>query len=126
MIDPAYVIGIDPIDADHAELFALIEQVRQAGAEAEVALATVQALLDYTRRHFFREESLMAENGYPELEAHRQLHRALFRRVLEMEQTLGTGQAQAACDLAVFLNDWLRGHILVHDRRYGEFILDHP
>ena len=79
---PEYSVGIEVIDKDHQKLLSLINQFQTAvnyrtGEEFEKE--ALDAVLDYTKTHFKREEDLMEEHGYPDFEAHKALHRKMIK-----------------------------------------------
>lgn len=123
--DPRFLVGIEQVDREHRQLFAIVDQVEAAlagGPQAGVTLhEAVGALVDYTRTHFASEESLMASLGYPSLAAHRSLHTSLLRHVDDMKMRVDLGDESAILDLSRFLHDWLVGHIQSADRDFGLF-----
>lgn len=127
--DPRYLVGIEQVDREHQQLFAIVDQVDAAlagGAQASVTLqAAVGSLVDYTRTHFTSEESLMASLGYPSLAAHQGLHAALLRHVDDMKMRVDLGDESAILDLSRFLHDWLVFHIQSADREFGLFARAH-
>ncbi|MEW5728523.1 MAG: bacteriohemerythrin [Pseudomonadota bacterium] len=112
-------VGEEALDADHQELVRLLNAVAACGPYfAEV----FSALIDYTTRHFEREEDHLARIGYPELERHRGLHDAFVARLTRMLAAhADDALAPADAEVAEMLWDWLRTHILVEDRKYADF-----
>ena len=69
-----YSVGIEAMDDDHKKLLNLINQLQTAvhyytGKEFEEK--ALDELVDYTKTHFKREELLLEENDYADLEAHK-------------------------------------------------------
>lgn len=125
------LVGIDQVDAEHRQLFAIIQRVEDAlGCEGDLvqvlAFAAVQELLDYTRSHFASEERLMRDAGYPRLEEHLHLHTNLLQTVDAMALKIELGDPGACLDLSRFLFTWLIDHILLEDRLFAEFYLGQP
>ena len=125
------LVGIDQVDAEHRQLFAIIQRVEDAlGCEGDLvqvlAFAAVQELLDYTRSHFASEERLMRDAGYPRLEEHLHLHTNLLQTVDAMALKIALGDPGACLDLSRFLFTWLIDHILLEDRLFAEFYLGQP
>ncbi len=121
-----YSVGIEALDMDHKKLLNLINQFQTAvlyrtGREFEQE--AFDALVDYTRTHFSREEALMEEHGYPDFEAHQAQHRKMIAQVEAcMAQYTNEGR-QVPLERAVeFLQDWLINHINGTDQEYSGFL----
>lgn len=124
----ALAIGVKEIDDDHQRLLGIFDHFTQSVAnndsESRVT-ETLSQLLNYTETHFLREEAAMAETGFPDLAQHRQEHDALRAHVYDLLAENGASRETAA-RLAAFLGRWLLGHILDHDRRFGDYIHQRP
>lgn len=121
-------IGVPEIDADHAKVFAHYHAyVRALGRDTDphaLALA-MHAFIHQVRRHFAREERLMAEVGYPDRVHHRTMHRHLLH---DAEDFLARLVVDPGRDELVtvtrFLERWFMDHITTQDRKIGEFLAD--
>lgn len=121
-----YSIGHPAVDAQHKELFHRIEGVMESVGDtrqAERFRETYKFLMEYVDYHFSDEESLMAEVEYPARDAHIQLHNGFRKQVErfadERENFKNPKDQQAFVDL---VSDWLVNHILVEDKKIGEFV----
>ncbi len=123
-----YSVGIEMIDDDHRRLLNLINQFQtavfyQTGAKFEDE--AFDALIDYTRTHFEREEQLMSEHGYPDLQAHQQEHQKMIELVeSRMAEHREQGHHEALVEMVDFLRDWLINHINGTDQAYSGFLHD--
>ena len=123
-----YSVGIEVIDKDHRKLLNLINQFQTAvlyrtGREFEQE--AFDELVKYTRTHFHREEKLMEENGYPDFEAHRALHRKMIAQVeASMASYQKVGRQVPLEQTVEFLQDWLINHINGTDQEYSGFLRD--
>jgi hemerythrin len=123
-----YSVGIEMIDNDHRKLLNLINQFQTAvfyrtGKEFE--REAFDALVDYTRTHFQREEELMKEYGYPDFEAHQAEHRKMIAQVEAcMAQYKTEGRQVQLKRAVVFLRNWLINHINGTDQAYSKFLRD--
>lgn len=121
-----YSVGIEAIDKDHRKLLNLINQFQTAvlyrtGREFEQE--AFDALVDYTRTHFRREEDLMEEHGYPDFEAHREQHCKMIAQVEDcMVQYAGEGRQVPLERAVVFLRGWLINHINGTDQEYSGYL----
>lgn len=131
LIDPKYRIGIDEMDAQHAQWIRLIDQFKAAVAGhlgdeqgLRAAQQTLEGLLAYTRHHFASEETFMASHGYPELESHRQLHRHLDGEVSRLLQEVRQHQGNnTPLKVSLLVTIWLLEHILKDDKGYALHVL---
>ncbi|HYG88651.1 MAG TPA: bacteriohemerythrin [Azospirillum sp.] len=117
-------VGHAGIDADHRRLFELFNELVAAvhanRADSEIGIVLAE-LLDYTDRHFDREERLMREHAYPDFAVHKIVHDTFVRQIHDVNNALDAGGEQGAYVLG-FLGKWLSGHILAVDRKLGAFL----
>lgn len=125
--DTRYAVGINQVDREHQKLFEIAGRVHDcltadSATAAEAARSAVTELLDYTETHFASEEGLMAAAGFPELEAHQNLHRTLIAQARDMEMRAEIGEHSMPFELNRFIANWLIDHIMTRDKRFGEFV----
>ena len=125
--DPRFIVGVEQIDREHRQLFALAARVYDGlGANDEDAKAASRAavaeLLDYTATHFKSEESLMEQSAYPELDSHRRQHGHLLTLARDMEMRAEFGDRSLPVELSHFITRWLVDHIEANDKHFGEFV----
>jgi hemerythrin len=121
-------VGVPECDADHAELLSLAGMLRDAlhtdAPEPEVQ-ALLEDLLEAALAHFEREESLLAEAGYPQLVEHTRSHNRLLRAMLHFKEDVR--HARYRPDVAVkFIHAWVVEHVRVEDSRYAAFLAGQP
>lgn len=128
-IDPKYSIGIQEMDAQHARWVALIDRFREAAGERMLdqqgqaaARDALDALLDYTRRHFRSEEEFLARHGYPGLAEHQASHRELERHVRALHDELARHHPSTPLKLNLLATVWLMEHIHHHDKDYARYL----
>ncbi|MDD5249001.1 MAG: bacteriohemerythrin [Rhodocyclaceae bacterium] len=130
MIDPKYSIGIPEMDAQHARWIQLIEQFRSASsghlldqASTDAAQRALEQLLDYTQTHFASEEQFIAAHHYPDVEAHKALHRRLVADVTRLLDEIRLHKSHTTpLKLNLFVTIWLMEHIMTEDDKYARFI----
>lgn len=64
----------------------------------------------------------MQVHGYPGLDAHRDEHVLLIRRVLEFQREFEAGRVALTVAVLQFVKDWLTRHIASSDRRIGTWL----
>jgi hemerythrin len=120
-----YSVGVDSLDNDHKKLLTLINNLQTAvhyqtgGGFEKKALDEV---VDYTKYHFEREEKMMQEAGYADLEAHKELHRQMIAKVEEFIRDYDRRGHEALEDIAEYLKNWLINHINGTDQEYSPLL----
>lgn len=113
-------VGVPELDDDHQVLIDLLNRVADAGPSFGEVFSR---LIDYVATHFEREERFMEGINYPDRDRHKRLHDAFSARIGSMlrdhaEQVFEPVDSQ----VADFLWDWLRAHIMVEDRKYAVWV----
>ncbi len=106
------------IDEQHQGIFRLAERVYLAAQEGEsedVRADTVYGLADYVVEHFADEEELMVRSAYPGAGVHRSLHEHLATETTSLVARYFNGEDVHLGELASFVADWLREHIMQAD-----------
>ena len=125
-LNDVYKIGIDSIDREHRYLIDLYNDLAQKvvfGTTTMQLNTAVDKLFDYAAQHFASEERLMWVTGFPNIESHKFQHESFVHTLTELVgQQQNKDDATALRQLAVFVGRWIRGHILISDKAFGEFI----
>lgn len=119
------VIDDGPIDADHRQLVDLVNRLHDAtsqGQGQDIVGEILTALVDYTREHLQREEALMAQHGFANLEDHKVWHRAFVDQLTTLETRYQGGSIAVAALLSSVLRDWLSLHIRRSDKELREYL----
>jgi hemerythrin len=122
----SYRVGHPMLDSDHGILIDLLDQLSDAmetGQSLDVIDNVIFVLAEYVQHHFQREEAIMAASGFPELDRHREQHRALEKKVNAIRDRYRAGERsilnQEVVDL---LKKWLTEHIMVSDNSYRPWV----
>ncbi|MGD0939489.1 MAG: bacteriohemerythrin [Terracidiphilus sp.] len=121
-------VGVKAIDEQHTVLFDTINELHAAmmkGHARTIVGELLTRLLTYTRNHFSDEERMMETAGYSDLAQHRILHRDLTKQVEDYIARFQKGDLTLSIELAGFLSDWLKNHILAVDQSYGPCMNQH-
>ncbi|MBF0175955.1 MAG: hemerythrin family protein [Magnetococcales bacterium] len=123
-------LGQPSIDAQHAVLFALFDEVKRALRDHTEGFAmgfVLAGLRTYTKTHFKFEETMMSPDGYSGRTAHLVEHRAFEKQV----ESLGDRflaihdpdeKHQLAEETQAFLYSWLANHITVIDKKFCKIL----
>ncbi|MEI8393856.1 MAG: bacteriohemerythrin [Rhodospirillaceae bacterium] len=118
---PVMSVGNERLDNDHQVLVELINQLGAAAGDNNRSAVefVIDELVQYTLLHFAREEEMLEQAGYQELNEHRNLHIVLTQQVQTLRTRFLNGlTSHFQGDILEFLADWLTNHILKEDRRY--------
>jgi hemerythrin len=120
--DASFATGVERYDEAHRVLFKMINDLHEAMQQKrskEAIERILSGLADYTVSHFADEERSFAQTHYPEEAQHKQLHKQLVDRVVELQEKFHSGETVLTQDIITFLNDWLVNHIKGVDKKYG-------
>lgn len=117
-----YSVGIESLDYDHKKLLTLINQL-QTAVHYQTGELFEKELLDevvaYTKYHFDREEKMMEETGYPDMDAHKKGHREMIAKVDTFLNSYEKEGHEALEEVSLYLKDWLVQHINGTDQEYS-------
>jgi hemerythrin len=119
---PLYSLHIEKIDHQHQQIIGYMNGFHEAQQKNSVSEAQkrLHDLLAVTQKHFTEEEAMMAKTGYPDLVNHQESHKNLLNLVTKLSNDYFTSPNATTGDkLANFLKNWLAGHILGVDKKYG-------
>ena len=116
-------VGVGVIDTDHQKLVSMVNELYdgiQAGKGKEKLGPVLDALVDYTKMHFAREEKFFAQTVYPDAPAHKKEHEALTKQVADVQAKFKAGATSTlSLEVMNFLKNWLITHIQGSDKKYG-------
>ncbi len=116
--------GIDQIDAHNQSLFFLLNELFASDLPCEMRSRMCHKIEDaivYLTRNFLREEALMADCGYADLDGHRNEHRVLLDELLRLQRTLECGRYDTSA-VFDFLANWALAHIEIWDKPLGRHL----
>jgi hemerythrin-like metal-binding protein len=125
--DDSFVTGIKLIDARHIRLFETVNRLLDAceqGKGQEELTKSLAFLTEYTIKHFSEEEALQRKYGYPEYQAHLQIHENFKKTVGEFARELeAKGPSQEMLEqIKTQVGGWLVTHIKLVDTKLGAFL----
>jgi len=123
--DSSYSVGIQKIDEQHKKLINLINHLDAAvgkGQGSAMQGDLIMELAEYLMDHFGMEEALMDKYGYPQYDAHLQIHHSFTRKVKEFRDDIAAGSLSVSEEALVFLGDWLINHIQATDKLLGDYL----
>ena len=120
-----YSVGDALMDAYHHIFFQALQELSKTIADATplVVEERIAFLLNYASMHFDSEEQLMQAIAFPELEAHRVLHRTFKEQLSAIQARYHSSPSLAiAQELLELSQVWLSQHILGEDMKYRTYL----
>lgn len=119
-----YLTGIELVDAEHRELFRIVDKANQlvknfdSLSGYDSILQILNELKEYTKEHFADEEEYMEGIQYEGLSAQKRAHEAFVDKLenISLDQIDANPQENLQ-ELLEFLLGWLINHILYTDKR---------
>ena len=122
-----YSVGINKFDEDHKVIISLINQLHNAMLEnkAKEAISKILSVLtSYSATHFEREEMLLKQHNYPNLDVQKKEHAAFIKKIKDFETKYNQGRIiTVSIEIVSFLKEWLIKHILAEDKEYSKFLI---
>ncbi len=121
-----YRVGVKLVDQQHRKLVSLVDELHEAmksGKGSEGARRVLRGLVDYTKTHFQTEEDYMKTHSYPNFQSHKKAHEDLAKQAEELLLQVENGKLTVPIETSKFLKDWLDTHILVTDKKMGNFLV---
>ena len=122
---PQYSIGNDQIDAEHAELFRLVNAFHDRWQEKRDQQSIAQLLnqlVTYAEMHFQHEETIMLDAGFPRLAEHQQVHEAMVETIFKLRQSFEEHHSHLEMSTMKFIKAWLLEHIIQNDYLFRDFL----
>jgi hemerythrin-like metal-binding protein len=112
-----YDIGIEAIDDDHRELYAVMRDIHDSIETGDLAhtKALTEDFIGLAKAHFAREQEMLLRVRFPDVEEHIRHHAAIIAKARELkairEDKAGKTEAAHLYDelLSVLLDDIVRG-----------------
>ena len=125
--DDKYSVGHERIDHEHQVFLDLIINASRADEEQlprEKVLRLLNEIKKYAEFHFYSEENIMLDNGYPGYESHRQEHIMLLCNLDNKFHNYRFGLTSLT-ELVEFMFEWFALHTTYSDKKLAAYI-DHP
>ncbi len=117
-------INNEMLDEHHQQLFQLTKRLQIACREKrhkDVETQIFGELIAYANFHFAAEEELFTLHLYPEYQEHTEQHDHFIKQVIEMRDAWLSGHLRLE-SIHDFLRDWLINHILIEDKKFGQYL----
>ena len=118
-------VGNSFIDEDHKKLIDLINRLHDVMAKGDGRGhigKVLESLIQYTLKHFEREEKEMDRIKYVGSIAHKKEHAKLVMEVSDLQKKFQGGNSMLTMSVSQFLKDWLINHISKTDKAFATAI----
>ena len=113
------------IHQQHAELvnmfIKLNEAVKNNKSRQEI-YQIIEEVISFTCAHFTNEEQLMVKSGYPEIAAHKSMHKELIAEALSLKKKFDYVDDDMFME---WLNHWPFGRVMAHIQYADKQFEDH-
>lgn len=128
--DKSYSVGVRMIDAQHKKLFEMLNELHKIakgidGENAEPLENIILILAAYVDFHFRTEEEYFEKFDYEKTKEHMTQHKFYADKIREFKEKYKKGEKGLAGELIIFLEDWIKYHIKINDRKYAECFHKH-
>lgn len=116
-------LGVKMFDEQHKQLIRLINSLYnalQSGKGNDAMIKILDELVNYTVYHFDSEEEMFKKYGYQNEAAHKKIHTDLKNTAVDLKKKILAGEAVIGFNVISFLENWVKNHILVEDKKYVE------
>ena len=124
----AGTVGVRAMDDQHGILMDTMNELRLAavrGSGREQISEVLDRLIEFTRMHFWSEEQLMEQSGFPGLADHRAEHHSMLAQMMQAAHRVQYGEAVPMRQLLCSLRSGYIEHIEGPDRQYGPWLNEH-
>jgi len=121
--EPSLSVGDSYIDAQHALLYYLIAQLKEALASDEGRhhlVKIIDEVKKYATFHFASEENHMAEMGYPDRQEHARIHTRMLVELSEHMRDIRIDWHFGHAALQ-FVENWLNCHVAREDQKFAQY-----
>ncbi len=120
-------IGIPELDEEHKRWLEILNELHDAmsdNSDTKIMQTIVKRMLEYSVFHLTHEEMHMLELKYPLFESHKEKHDHLIHKIeLLVDRINESGNFRLTVDTILLLKNWLTNHIMVTDKKYGEYVM---
>lgn len=122
-----FKIGSEIIDAEHKSIIDEFEKLysyMKDGSGHDYYNEFYKFLDEYVNTHLEHEELYQKEIDYPLCKKHKALHDVFRKKIISLkESTEGRDITNKdLIDISIFVRNWFVNHILVEDKKLGEYI----
>ena len=125
--DESYSVNNPEIDEQHKKWIAIYNNIHDTLTGGDIAPLTnltensLEAMHDYACTHFNFEEEYMEQINFPDIVAHRRIHRDFENKIYRYTRDVKEGKTLLNTSLLKIIRNWLLEHILNEDKKYSAY-----
>ncbi len=123
-----FSVDVPELDAFQKELlerFNTLIDMKINNEEAKVVTNMISDINDFSKMYFAREEKLLRQRNYPDLESHSKSHRQFVRNSISLRREIAEDINNLTMEVILELRDWLVDHIETSDSLFVPFLRIH-
>jgi hemerythrin len=121
--NPKYSVRIESIDAQHRELFAIMNRIADLHESGSKDLLPVlENLVQYVMEHFQDEKMIMMKASYPSVIDHSKEHDQFADTVQGFLADYRAADDRLTNKMLIYIRDWLLSHTQQVDMEYADFL----
>lgn len=113
------------IDNQHKEWIEIYNKMHDSMMSSESSIEQtreiMQAMKEYTQKHFNFEEEYMRTINFPDIVAHRRSHKDFESLIYSYNRDIDEGKMVLNTKVIKLIRNWLLEHITVEDKKFVEF-----
>ncbi len=122
--DPTISVHVEEIDAQHRELFSIINRIADLYESGSLdAYPVLQDLVQYLTGHFHSENVVMSKILYPHFVEHSRSHERFIDKMQEFLKGYEAKDEKLIFNMLTYCRDWLYNHTLKADMNYAEHMV---
>lgn len=118
-------VGVRAMDDQHGILMDTLNELRLAvirGQKIDEVAAIYDRFIEFTRMHFWSEEKLLEQRGYPYVSQHRDAHLKLLATMMQQAHSVAHGERGRSQQILSLIRDEFMEHVEGQDQIYGIFL----
>lgn len=120
--DPKFSVQVELVDAQHRELFSIMNRIADLyESGSEDLLSVLRDLVQYSMDHFHAENMIMLKAGYPGVVNHCKEHEQFIEKVQSFLSDYRKQDDRLTARMLVYIRDWLLSHTQQTDMKYADF-----
>ena len=125
--DDSFSVNNDELDNQHKKWIEILNTLHDSLVAKDVTFTknsgaeALEAMHEYALNHFSFEEEYMSKIDYPEVVAHRRIHKDFDTLIYSYNRDIREGNIVLNTEIIKLMENWLLDHILIEDKKFALF-----
>ena len=121
--NPKYSVHVDLVDAQHRELFFIMNRIADLyESGSKDLLPVLKDLVQYAMDHFHAENMIMIKASYPGIINHSKEHEKFTEEVRGFLADYEKQDDKLTYRMLIYIRDWLLSHTQQVDMKYADYL----